>query len=986
MEQQILQAVEIALSGTADASLKNQAIQFVNEIKATEEGYKTCLDLLVASPAGTKLNDGLRFFIFQVLDENIDKLTQEQLYTLNTSMFKYLNDIIALDGDDAVYLRNKLADVFGHLFCLVYPSVDADFLKTLLLLALSNNILSVDYYLRIMILIHSEIGDKLISRTRETQDRNNALKDLIRERDMPQLVHSWKTVLQLVRDETAQGNALKLVGYYVDWMDFTLFIQNGFLPLIYDFLSVFELRRQACLTLVEIISKKMKPASKLELISILDLASIMGSLKDNDVDFIEDMSRLANQMGLELTIVLENDASLLPEINALLHKLWPIVLDFLGHDYDDVSLQVFPFLQLFLLLCKKVPALATDDLLSTILRKVIDKMKYDEDDDPFDDDEDFQEVRLRLKTVQDTIAVLRPPLYLEIVPAVIESTIFNSTSLSWVSVDLGLYVLSNFADSLKNNLINLPKNEIATSKPYQAVQDFLVKLINNFSLISHPKNQLGFFELIIRHFSTKTFNNTTNTSLEELVTKIIELFSEYGLFNSVESVRLRTWYLFFRFVSATKPKLNEFVLENLLMKVQPLLVIKAELPTRDEDDDLIENGNFNSQLYLFESVGMLASLTGSPATTAKCVDLLFQPLFSSLETCISREDKDVNPLIPLQAHHLLMATATVIKGLDTQAPGRSSPFKSDENLASKISNSSQVVLITLENFNKFESVRDASRFAFARLMPILDIQSSAHLRKLVSLILAAPNLKIQELGDFSGFVGQIVHQFKNNDAIFQLLNDLLTPMIRKIFEMLLMEEENNPNLVREKYALKRALLTFLSMIVLNNQFSLLLTETNKPIFPQLLTSLVDYACDLEDTATTKLAVTQFGNVITVLGCHGGKIKDEKDKFAAALAPIEGIDDYLMENTVKLCFALPFQQQAFDLKDAQLRNVALELSLLLKIYQEQLTQQEFVNYLGNYLTNMGLAQDIASDFCGKLVELSAKDFKRYYVSFLTEFKK
>lgn len=986
MDQQILQAVEIALSGTADATLKNQAIQFVNGIKSTEEGYKTCLDLLVnSSTSGNKLNDELRFFIFQVIDENVDKLSPEQLYALNTSLFKYLNDIVAMDYDDAAYLRNKLANVFGRLFCVVYPSVNAEFLKSLLVLSLSNHVLSVDYYLRIMVLIHFEIGDKFISRSRETQDRNNALKDLIRERDMAQLVNSWKNVLTLVKDAAALDNALKLVGYYVDWMDFSLFIQNNFLPLIYDFLKLFDLRRQACATLVEIISKKMKPASKLELIGLLDLASIMSSLEDDDVDFIEEMSRLANQVGCELTIVVENDSSLLPEVNVQLLKLWPIVLEFLGHEYDDVSLQVFPFLQLFLLLCKKFPTLATDELLSTILRKVIDKMKYDEDDDPFEDDEEFQEVRQRLKTVHDTIAVLRPLVYLEIVPAVIESTIFNNASLTWISVDLGLYVLSNFADSLKNNLINLPKNEIATSKPYQAVQAFLIKLITNFNLINHPKNQLGFFELIIRHFSTKTFNNTTSTSLDEMVTKIIELFSEYGLFNAVESVRLRTWYLFFRFVNATKPKLNEFFLESLLMKLQPLLIVKAELPTRDEDDDLVENGNFGGQLYLFEAVGMLSSLNGSSDTTAKCVDILFQPLFSSLETCISREDKDVNPLIPLQAHHLLMALGTIIKGLDTQAPGRAVSFKTDANLGSKIGNSSQVVLITLENFNKFESVRDASRFAFARLMPILDIQSSAHLSKLISLILAAPNLKIQELGDFSGFVGQIVHQFRNNDAIFQLLNDLLSPMIRKIFETLLIEEENNPNLVREKYGLKRSLLTFMSMIVLNHLFSLLLTETNKPIFPQLLSVLVEYACDLEDTATTKLAVTQFGNVITVLGCNGGKLRDEKDKFAATIGPIEGIDDYLMENTFKLCFELPFQQ-AFDLTDAQLRNVAHELSLLLKIYQERLSQGEFVNVLGNYLTKMGLAQEIASDFCGKLVEMTAKDFKRYYVSFLTEFKK
>ncbi|KAF8003722.1 hypothetical protein HF325_001170 [Metschnikowia pulcherrima] len=94
----------------------------------------------------------------------------------------------------------------------------------------------------------------------------------------------------------------------------------------------------------------------------------------------------------------------------------------------------------------------------------------------------------------------------------------------------------------------------------------------------------------------------------------------------------------------------------------------------------------------------------------------------------------------------------------------------------------------------------------------------------------------------------------------------------------------------------------------------------------------------------------------------------------------------MESTVKLCFELPFREKEFDLKDAQIRNIALELSVLLTCYQKRLSQQEFVQFLARYLTNMGLDEGIAKDFCTKLIELSSKDFKKYYVTFLGELKK
>lgn len=989
MDQQIQQAVDIALSGTADAGLKTQAYQFINEVKSTEQGYKTCVELLLASPT-SKPSDGLKFFILQVIDENMEKLGDQQLFELNKSLFGYLNEQIAAGAADEIYLRNKLGDIFGRLFCYVYPSLNCDFLGHFYGLIAGQSTLALDFYLRVLISIHLEVGDKLISRPKETQERNNGLKDLIRERDMATMVASLKTILRDSKDLVVLVNALKVVGQYIDWMEILLFMQDGLLNTIYDFLNVNALRNQACLTLIEIISKKMQPANKLLFISLLDLTSLISStLNDDDLDFTENLARLANQIGLEMTIVLESDSSLAQEINTQLFKLWPIVLKLLAHEYDDVSQQVFPFIQQYLIVSKKVPSISSAELLSTLLENIFLKMKYDADSDGFDtsdDDDQFAEMRAKLKFFQDTIAALNPVLYTEMMPRIISRSIFENELGPWVQVELGLYELSNFADSLKNNLINVPKTEISTSRPYQMVQDFLVKIINNFHLINHPKNQLAFFELIIRHFSTKNFTNTTNTTLQELILKIIELFSDFGLFNGIESVRLRCWYLFFRFVNATKPKLRTYFLENLLMKIQPLLVIKAELPTRDEDDDWVENGNFNNQLYLFEALGMLVTLTESEETCAKCVDIMFQPLFGSLEACITRADKDVNSLIPLQTHHSLMAIATIIKGLDTQTPGKSQTVKMNLEVVVKIGNAAQVVLISLENFNKFESVRDAARFAFARLVPVLGVQSSVHLSKLVSLILAAPNLKMQELGDFAGFIGQMVHLFKNNAAIFQLLNDLLTPMVQKIQQVLQLEDENYPDLVREKYGLKRSLLAFISILVLNNQFSLLLTETNKAIFPSILKAIVEYSFDMSDPTTAKAAVVQLTNVISMLGCRNGKLVDEKDKFAETVGAVVGIDDFLMDSAMKICFEGPFQNPDFDIQDAQIRNVAQELSSVLKVYQQNLSEQEFVNFVGRYLSTMGLGQDMANDFCTKLVEMDGKAFKKYYVSFLSELKK
>jgi len=991
MKQQIHQAVEIALSGTADPNLKNQAFEFINQIKSTEEGYKSCIDILLDSTS-QPINEGLKFFIFQVIDENIEKLSNEQLFKLNAQLFKILSEYISNAVTDPIYLRNKFAQLFGKIYCFVYLNIYPNFFKDLINNVLAtNNQLAIDYYTRIVISIHYDIGDKFISRSREVQERNNLLKDAIRVNDMDSLVDTWYKILQNPNNSSEiLNNTLKIVGQYINWMEIGLFVSNDFINSILLYLTKNEQKNETCLTLIEIISKKMKPSNKLELISLLNLTNIINSIdlnSDDEVEFMENIAKLLNQIGQEVLIVLENQPDLINQVNEQLFKLWPLIFSFLSHEYDDVSQQVFPFIQQYLLLCKKYPELSSIELLSTLLNKVVLKMKYDDDDDGIDDeDEQFLEIRSKLKNFQDTIAVLKPELYLEAIPIVINESIFNSGNKEdWRKFELGLFELHTFADTLRNNLINLPKNEISQSEPYSIFQEFLVKLINSDFIINinHPKIQIGFFEIIVKHYNF--LNSQSNQQL--LVHRILEIFtSPFGLFNEIEKVRLRSWYLFFRFMKLTKPALSNTVfVETLVVKLQPLLTIKAELPTKDEDDDIVENGNFNNQLYLFESSGLLISLMNDASVQMKLklIDLTFQPLFNDLEKCIgsSQQAKVEQPLVALQAHHSLMAIGTFSRGYDHDYQNKYS-----QEIIGKINNAAQVVLITLENFPKHEKVRDAARFAFARFIPILKTQINIHLTKFVTLILAANNLKVTELGDFLSFLGQIVHTYKTDDNIYQLLNNLFTPLINKVFEMLKtnsVDEQLIPDLLRDKNLLKKSYMNFISAIIINHSSSLLVTETNKQKFPEILTSLFEYAYDLSDTTVSKLAVTQLTNIVNIFG-DGGRIFDPEDKYSDSLTPVEGVEEFLMNKVTQLSFELPFQNLEFDLKDAQYRLIGQEISMLLKSYQLR-KGDPYLSYLSSYLTNMGLSQELMNDFGTNLVKLDSRAFKKYFITFVTQLK-
>ena len=89
------------------------------------------------------------------------------------------------------------------------------------------------------------------------------------------------------------------------WIDINLIVNDPYMTLIYRFLSRPGLRTAAADALVNIVSKKMGAVDKLSLIAFLNLADILSSFRsETDVDFSENVARLVNAQGLELTRIM----------------------------------------------------------------------------------------------------------------------------------------------------------------------------------------------------------------------------------------------------------------------------------------------------------------------------------------------------------------------------------------------------------------------------------------------------------------------------------------------------------------------------------------------------------------------------------------------------------------------------------------------------------------------------------------------------------
>ena len=497
---QVENAINIAWDHTSPPDIKQQALNFIHQLRTDPASWQVCLPLFVQE---RQPPDTTRHFLLDALNNSIksDQVdNQSRAYmkeTLWTYVQKKYGTGASQEGADSLVIRNKLTQTITFLFATLYGSGWDSFFDDFLGLAGKgslgrSNISGTALYLRTLESIHDEIADVMIPRTPEEAKRNTDLKDMVRARDAQKVSLSWQEILANWRaiDLNLVNTCLKVLGKWVSWVDISLVVTDTVLQPLLDMAgqqgltdhSALEdkVRDAAIDAISETAAKKMLPPAKVELLEYLNLSTVVGQLiaspplsdlkgtPDYDVDLAETVAKLVNNVMRDIVIVLDTsgvDDETRSKADTPLQTFVPYVLRFFSDEYDEVCSTVMDSLTDLLTYFRKftkkgaLPQQYTATL-APILNAIINKMEYDEtaswgDEDEEADEAEFLELRKRLHVLQQNIAAIDEQLYMDTLTNLVAGTLSklgdNASQMNWRELDLALYEMYLFGDLASKN-------------------------------------------------------------------------------------------------------------------------------------------------------------------------------------------------------------------------------------------------------------------------------------------------------------------------------------------------------------------------------------------------------------------------------------------------------------------------------------------------------------------------------------------------------
>ncbi|KAF3083296.1 pre-tRNA nuclear export protein [Orbilia oligospora] len=1035
MEQQVEQAVQIVYNpaGT-NQDLVRQALEFLNRVKDSPEGWTICLSLFTRLP---RPDDAVRLFALEVVNIAVrtraPELGLQNLMFLKDNLMNYLRRNYQPSADsqpDNPALQGKLIQTITILFTVLYTTSWTTFFDELLALTMTvprenggngqmDNLPGIVIYLRVMTDIHDEIAETTFYRTTEQAKKNTVIKDYIRDHDMQKLVTTWQEILTQWRNVNAEvvERVLHVFAKWVSWIDISLVVNNHFLGHLSDLLQgsgsgpeVTKRRKAATVTLGEIAGKGMKPDEKLELIGFLRLTDVVKTLislpemrsdadADEDIDFAEAVGALVNKIVQDLVLMLNGDTGVSPDgrqtAENLLSQWVPFLLVIFRHEYDDVSILVHPALSDLLSYLRKEKKTTNTLLpmhhvmLEPILEAVVRKMKFDDDLDWEETDPhmeaEFQELRKKIKSLQDALASTDIDLYCSAISVLVVNTLerCRQGSINWRDLELALYQMFLFGEvAVKANGLYLE------GRPNGVAAEALVVMMAKMmelgpSIYTHPSTRLLYIENVVRY--SPFFEHR-----KDFVPPALEMFIQCTHDSNLK-VKTRAWYLFLRVIKLLRVDISG-VASQVINSIQDLLVIKANIGTDPGDEDEISSDDespadavFNSQIYLFEAIGSISSSSSLSVADQKTVlHTILSPLFSDVEANLEAAKRN-DQLAVVQIHHNIMAMGQFAKGF---ADGLKiqGPTSEDRSLTTEFQATAEGIVSALENLKTSKQVREAAGFAFARMVGVLGLSILGLLPRWIEGLLAE-NPSKGELSIFLRLLDQLIHGFKKDMSDY--LDRLLTPLCSKVFQIATQPTTGTDDQL-ETGELKREYLTFLLTILNSDLSEIFMSPINQPNFQDLLKTVEHFAKDISDPHAERMAISLMARMSSVWG--GPEIpetilpEDKKKNPQPAQKnvpqePVPGFDRFMITFS-EICWEVP-ANPAFDAKDAQGRLVLGEVATLQKVIYGR-TGTNFVTYLqGTFFPSINFPEHAALEYLSALQQLDHKKFKKFFQNFVTQ---
>ena len=516
---QVENAIQIAWDPRSDPTLKGQALDFVNQLRLESQAWSVCLPLATRQPPASEV---VRHFALEIVNNAIREksIDQQGMLWVKEKTLEYIRAAYREGAaqQDPVTIENKFTQTITYLFTVLYAEEWQGLFDDLM--ALSATPAGTRFYLKTLGSIHDEIADVMVSRSRAEQQRDNELKDLVRDRDVQKIAASWQQIMQWHRssDQRVLEQCLVVVGKWSGWTDLSLIINDSLLSLLSDLVSAglsssdggaVKLRDTALTAFTEILSKKMKAAEKLQLIEMMNVQTIVTRLaesrslqelrftSDYDTDLAEVVAKLVNNTIDDMVSIIEAadpGDPVVSRANTLLEAFLPLMLRFFSDEYDEICSSVIPCLTDLLTLFRKKGGggIQYSATLPPILQAIIGKMKYDETSDwgneqAQTDEAEFAELRKRLQNLQQAVAAVDEVLYMSTINGIVLTTFASfqekGSQVDWRDMDLALHEMYLFGHLALRNGALYNKH-----KPTSAASETLVEMV--IKLVDSSKHHL----------------------------------------------------------------------------------------------------------------------------------------------------------------------------------------------------------------------------------------------------------------------------------------------------------------------------------------------------------------------------------------------------------------------------------------------------------------------------------------------------------------
>lgn len=960
------------LGPTADPHSQARALKYFEELKNSDAGWQICIGALTSGIY--ERDDHVLFFCFQVLEHFIKTRYHEVDTHHQQFLRKFLSEWIQIQScranTDKAFLKNKAAQVFSLVFINDYPHRWPSFLSDLLQ-TLKYGPAAVDFYLRILLAIDSEVVDRENVQLLHELERNSRIKDTMREQCVTELVDSWYQIITNYENVNPPitCQCLDIIGVFISWIDINLVANDQFAPVFVRFLSNDMLRESACECILEVINKGMDPVSKTKLVelfvTLLENAGVLVANENDESDFTVKLAKLLNGIGVVLVMSwnkltkVGDHANAAVTLQSIESKL-PLLLKFLNSVYDDVSQAIIEFTRDYIQLLKQLPVMNQSQLsnIEALLFVVMNKHKYDDSYNFEHEGEDeglFIRYRKQLKVVFDNLAQLDSQIVLKRVQEYVMKTLQQWQVAPFQDVEAAIYFLYILGEAIPVT----HGNHFSGSDAKVTAMNEMMSLLatSGVSCHSHVSVILEYFETIVRY--EKFFNQ-----LPQHIPDVLTVFMDHrGLRHSNPKVCSRVAYLFSRFVKCLKAHMQNYT-EDILRRLQDHLTLAP-----------YENGMATSmltledQLYLFETAAVLVVCSQfEQQRKQRLMKELLSPVILKYDHLLKQfaveTDKDRQELLAKCLAHAIAVTSRTSKAFSNQQTMKSC------GCVQIYLEALQVFLPVLQVSYQQDILQVAVRQFLHRMVVCLEEELLPYIPSAAEFLLKKTD--IRSVQEFIPLINQIITKFKLSwvfqKEIVPFLQTVFMPIVNVIFEALAVPiDERDQQAAQEKKSLQRNYFTFIAAIVTNGITDVIASQDTNDVHRVLLT-VIHGAVNIPDPVAQKTCFSVLKKLVDLWGGKDG---------------LPGFEEFMYKNIVPACFMAPLKD-TFDLGDAQSIQALSESALCLKMVLDK-RGEELICYLQTeYLPTLDVSPQLVQEYCQAL-NSDTKVFKTYVKLFFQRAK-